>query len=31
MKNREKGSELGVMTAAKITIPTIAQRRMLRS
>ena len=31
MKNRENGSELGVITAEKVTIPTIIQRRMLRS
>src|SRR5664279_5025287 len=31
MKNSEYGSWLGVMTAANVTMPTIAQRRALRS
>ena len=31
MNNRENGSWLGVMTAAKTTIPTTAQRRPWRS
>ena len=31
MKNSEYGSWLGVMTAANVTMPTIAQRRQWRS